>query len=246
MTDPAVLESITGIDADEMQEWYESLEDVLHRYGPERLSELLIHLQERAYQRGVKLPFTANTPYINTIHHSDQVRFPGDLEVERRIKSIVRWNAMAMVNRANKNFDGIGGHISTFASSATLYEVGQNHFFHGRTDDHTGDMVYFQGHASPGMYARAYVEGRLDDSHLENFRRRTACRRWSFQLPTPVADAGFWQFPTVSMGLGPICSIYHARFLRYMEHRNLLTRPNPESGRFWVTANATSRNHWVL
>ncbi|MCA9085633.1 MAG: pyruvate dehydrogenase (acetyl-transferring), homodimeric type, partial [Planctomycetaceae bacterium] len=147
MVDPGVRDSVSGIDNDEMQEWYDSLEDVLHRYGPEKLRELLVHLQERAYQRGVKLPFSANTPYINTIHHTEQSRFPGDLELERRIKSIVRWNAMAMVVRGNKNFDGIGGHISTFASSATLYEVAQNHFFKGSTDKQIGDMVYFQGHA---------------------------------------------------------------------------------------------------
>lgn len=221
MVDPEVLETISGIESDELNEWLESLEDVLHRYGPEKLGELLVHLQERAYQRGVKLPFTANTPYINTIHHSEQVRFPGDLEIERRIKSIVRWNAMAMVNRANKNFPGVGGHISTFASSATLYEVAQNHFFHSRTDDHPGDMVYFQGHASPGMYARAYVEGRLSESHLENFRRELPAGEGLSSYPHPWLMPDFWQFPTVSMGLGPICSIYHARFLRYMEHRGL-------------------------
>ncbi|APZ91011.1 pyruvate dehydrogenase (acetyl-transferring), homodimeric type [Fuerstiella marisgermanici] len=221
MVDPAVLETISGIETDELNEWLESLEDVLHRYGPEKLGELLVHLQERAYQRGVKLPFTANTPYINTIHHSEQARFPGDLALERRIKSIVRWNAMAMVVRANKNYEGVGGHISTFASSATLYEVAQNHFFHGKTDDHPGDMVYFQGHASPGMYARAYVEGRLDDSHLENFRRELPAGVGLSSYPHPWLMPNFWQFPTVSMGLGPICSIYHARFLRYMEHRGL-------------------------
>lgn len=231
MADPAVLESVSGIDPDEMQEWFDSLEDILHRYGPEKLSELLIHLQERAYQRGVKLPFTANTPYINTIHHSEQTRFPGDLGIERRIKSIVRWNAMAMVVRGNKNFDGIGGHISTFASSATLYEVGQNHFFHGRADDHPGDMVYFQGHASPGMYARAYVEGRLDDSHLENFRRELPAGVGLSSYPHPWLMPDFWQFPTVSMGLGPICSIYHARFLRYMEHRGLM---DTSKSRVWA------------
>jgi len=222
MLDPAILETISGIDAGEMQEWYDSLEDVLHRYGPERLSELLIHLQERAYQHGVKLPFTANTPYINTIHHDDQVRFPGDLEMERRIKSIVRWKAMAMVVRANKNYDGVGGHISTFASSATLYEVAQNHFFKGRTEEHAGDMVYFQGHASPGMYARAFLEGRLDESHLENFRRELPAGVGLSSYPHPWLMPNFWQFPTVSMGLGPICSIYQARFLRYMEHRGLM------------------------
>lgn len=221
MVDPEVLETISGIETDELNEWLESLEDVLHRYGPEKLGELLVHLQERAYQRGVKLPFTANTPYINTIHHSEQTRFPGDLQMERRIKSIVRWNAMAMVNKANKRFDGLGGHISTFASSATLYEVAQNHFFKGRTDDQDGDMVYFQGHASPGMYARAYIEGRLTEDNLDNFRRELPAGVGLSSYPHPWLMPNFWQFPTVSMGLGPICSIYHARFLRYMEHRGL-------------------------
>ena len=158
----------SGIAPEELEEWYESLEDILHRYGPERLRALLVSLQERAYSRGIMLPFTANTPYINTIHHSKQTRFPGNREMERRIKSIVRWNAMMMVVRGNTHYKGIGGHISTFASSATLYEVAQNHFFHGRTGQHTGDMVYFQGHASPGMYSRAFLEGRLSESHLEN------------------------------------------------------------------------------
>lgn len=221
MVDPEVLESVSGIEADELNEWLESLEDVLHRYGPEKLGELLVNLQERAYIRGVKLPFTANTPYINTIHHSEQVRFPGDLEMERRIKSIVRWNAMAMVNKANKRFDGLGGHISTFASSATLYEVAQNHFFKGRTDEQDGDMVYFQGHASPGMYSRAYLEGRISDDQLDNFRRELPAGVGLSSYPHPWLMPDFWQFPTVSMGLGPICSIYHARFLRYMEHRGL-------------------------
>ena len=220
--DQAVLEPVSGIDSDELQEWYDSLDDVLHRHGAEQLRQLLVHLQERAYSNGVKLPFTANTPYINTIHHSEQARFPGDLEIERRIKSIVRWNAMAMVHRANKNFEGLGGHISTFASSATLYEVAQNHFFHARTKDHPGDMVYFQGHASPGMYARAYLEGRLDESHLENFRREIPAGVGLSSYPHPWLMPHFWQFPTVSMGLGPICSIYHARFLRYMQHRGLM------------------------
>ncbi|MCH2213345.1 MAG: pyruvate dehydrogenase (acetyl-transferring), homodimeric type [Fuerstiella sp.] len=209
----------SGIDPNEMQEWFDSLDDILHRYGSNKLEELLIQLQERAYQQGVKLPFSANTPYINTIHHSEQPRFPGDLEIERRIKSIVRWNAMAMVHRANKHHHGLGGHISTFASSATLYEVAQNHFFHGKTDKHLGDMVYFQGHASPGMYARAFLEGRINESHLEHFRRELPAGEGLSSYPHPWLMPDFWQFPTVSMGLGPICSIYQARFLRYMEHR---------------------------
>jgi pyruvate dehydrogenase E1 component len=222
MADQATLEPLNGIDPEELQEWYDSLEDVLHRHGPDRLRELLIHLQEHAYARGITFPFSANTPYINTIHLNDQPVFPGNRELERRIKNLVRWNAMAMVHRANNNFPGIGGHISTFASSATLYEIGQNHFFHGRTSEHTGDMVYFQGHASPGMYARAFLEGRLSSDHLEHFRRELPAGEGLSSYPHPWLMPNFWQFPTVSMGLGPICSIYHARFLRYMEHRGLV------------------------
>jgi pyruvate dehydrogenase E1 component len=154
-----ISRSGSGIAPEELDEWYESLEDILHRYGEDNLKALLVCLQERAYARGVKLPFTANTPYINTIHHTDQVKFPGNREMERRIKSYVRWNAMAMVVRAYQRGGGVGGHISTFASSATLYEVAQNHFFHARTADHTGDMVYFQGHASPGMYPARSLKG---------------------------------------------------------------------------------------
>jgi pyruvate dehydrogenase E1 component len=221
-TDQTTEGVVQGIDRDELEEWYESLESVLHRYGPERTQQLLVQLRERAYLRGVMMPFSATTPYINTIPVEDQPRYPGNLEIERRIKSIIRWNAMAMVVRANKKFDGLGGHISTYASSATLYEVAQNHFFHGRTDDHPGDMVYFQGHASPGMYARAFVEGRLDESHLDHFRRETVRGQGLSSYPHPWLMENFWQFPTVSMGLGPICSIYHARFLRYLQHRGIM------------------------
>ncbi|MEX0717885.1 MAG: pyruvate dehydrogenase (acetyl-transferring), homodimeric type [Planctomycetaceae bacterium] len=216
-----IEDTISGIDPSELDDWYESLDDVLHRYGPEKLRQLLVILQERAYLRGVTMPFTANTPYINTIPADRQPRYPGNQEIERRIKSIIRWNAMAMVHRANKQFDGLGGHISTYASSATLYEVGFNHFFHAPTDDHPGDMIYFQGHASPGIYARAFVEGRLTEEHLEYFRRETVRGQGLSSYPHPWLMPDFWQFPTVSMGLGPICSIYHARFLRYLEHRGI-------------------------
>ena len=213
---------VAGIDPVELEEWYQSLEDVIHRYGPERVTQLLVNLRERAYLRGVMIPFSATTPYINTIDLDDQPAYPGNLEIERRIKSIVRWNALAMVHGANKKFAGLGGHISTFASSATLYEVAQNHFFRGRTDKQLGDMVYFQGHASPGMYARAFVEGRLDESHLEHFRREIPRGQGLSSYPHPWLMPNFWQFPTVSMGLGPITAIYHARFLKYLEHRGLL------------------------
>lgn len=231
MSDQAFQGQVSGIAPEELDEWYESLEDILHRYGEDHLKALLVCLQERAYARGVKLPFTANTPYINTIHHTDQVKFPGNREMERRIKSYVRWNAMAMVVRAYQRGGGVGGHISTFASSATLYEVAQNHFFHARTADHTGDMVYFQGHASPGMYSRAFLEGRLTEEHLDNFRRELPAGTGLSSYPHPWLMPTFWQFPTVSMGLGPICSIYHARFLRYMEHRGLV---DTSKSRVWA------------
>lgn len=223
-----------SIDPVELEEWYDSLEDVLHRYGPERTQQLLVRLRERAYHRGVMIPFMATTPYVNTIPVSSQPRYPGNHSIENRIKSIIRWNAMAMVVRANKKTDkagAVGGHISTYASAATLYEVAYNHFFHGRTADHTGDMVYFQGHASPGMYARAFLEGRLDESHLEHFRQEAVRGQGLSSYPHPWLMEDFWQFPTVSMGLGPICSIYHARFLRYMQNRGLL---DTSKSRVWA------------
>ncbi len=228
--------AVAGIDPAELEEWYASLEDVIRRYGPERVTQLLVNLRERAYLRGVMMPFTATTPYLNTIAVDDQPPFPGNLEMERRIKSLIRWNAMAMVHRANKKTadeggGGVGGHISTFASSATLYEVGQNHFFHGRTSEHTGDMVYFQGHAAPGMYARAFLEGRLGEEHLNNFRQEIPRGTGLCSYPHPWLMPEFWQFPTVSMGLGPITAIYHARFLRYLEHRGIL---DTSKSRVWA------------
>ncbi len=158
------------LDAVETREWLESLDYVLHTGGPAKVARLLRELTIHATESGVKLPFSANTPYINTIAADDQSLMPGSPDLERRIKSLVRWNAAAMVVRANKASEGIGGHISTFASAATLYEVAFNHFFRGHDSD-DGDVVFFQGHAAPGVYARAYLEGRLDESHLENFRR---------------------------------------------------------------------------
>jgi len=210
------------MDQAEMDEWVDSLDDMLYRHGPERVQKLLTLLQEQAYRRGVTMPFSANTPYINTISADKQPRFPGNREIERRIKSIIRWNAMAMVVRANKDHHGIGGHISTFASSATLYEIGFNHFFHAPTAERPGDLVYFQGHASPGMYSRAFLEGRITEQQLVNFRQELAPGGGLSSYPHPWLMPNFWQFPTVSMGLGPIMSIYHARFLRYLEHRGIL------------------------
>lgn len=209
------------LEAVETQEWLESLDYVLHQGGPGRVQSLLKQLEDRAYQTGVHLPFSANTPYINTIHVNDQPPYPGNREIERRIKSIIRWNAMAMVVRANRADSSIGGHISTYASAATLYEVGFNHFFRGKGDNHEGDVIYFQGHASPGIYARAFMEGRLSHKQLENFRQELQPGGGLSSYPHPWLMPEFWEFPTVSMGLGPIMAIYHARFVRYLEDRGL-------------------------
>ncbi|RME70554.1 MAG: pyruvate dehydrogenase (acetyl-transferring), homodimeric type, partial [Chloroflexi bacterium] len=211
-------------DTVETREWLESLNYVLNHRGPDRVRELLQQLQDYAYGAGVSLPFSANTPYMNTIPVHEQARFPGNREIERRIKSIIRWNAMAMVVRANRENPGIGGHISTYASAATLYEVGFNHFFRGRTAPHPGDIIFFQGHASPGIYARAYLEGRLSEEQLRNFRRELQPGGGLSSYPHPWLMPNFWQFPTVSMGLGPIMAIYQARFQRYLEDRGLIPR----------------------
>ena len=220
---PQDVQDITAI---ETQEWLDSLEWVIQHGGPERVAQLLKDLETYARRQGVSLPFSANTPYINSITADQQTPYPGSREVERRIKSLVRWNAMAMVVRANKNSDGIGGHISTFASSATLYEVGFNHFFKGPDHPDGGDLVFFQGHASPGIYARAYLEGRLSQTQLENFRRELAEDGGLSSYPHPWLMPNFWQVPTVSMGLGPIMAIYQARFWRYLENRGLKKTTN--------------------
>lgn len=209
------------VDVQETREWLESLESVLQTHGNDRARFLLTQLKEKADHRGIRMPFTANTPYINTITQSEQPAYPGDRDIERRIKSLVRWNAMAMVVRANLADGTIGGHISTYASCATLYEVAFNHFFHGPDSDFGADQVYFQGHASPGIYSRAFLEGRLTEKHLENFRRELQEEPGLSSYPHPWLMPHFWQFPTVSMGLGPITAIYQARFNRYLEHRGL-------------------------
>ena len=208
------------LDATETREWLDSLDYVLQRGGPAKVVRLIRELTSHAQQNGVKMPFTANTPYINTISPDEQALMPGNPDLERRIKSLVRWNAAAMVVRANKAEEGIGGHISTYASAATLYEVGFNHFFRGK-DHGDGDTIFFQGHAAPGIYARAYLEGRIDETHLENFRRETAVGGGLSSYPHPWLMPDFWEYPTVSMGLGPIMAIYQARFRRYLEDRGL-------------------------
>ena len=209
------------LDATETREWLDSLDYVLQSGGPAKVARLLRELTVHARQNGVKMPFTANTPYINTISADEQALMPGSPDLERRIKSLVRWNAAAMVVRANKAEEGIGGHISTYASAATLYEVGFNHFFRGHGQHGDGDVIFFQGHASPGIYARAYLEGRIDESHLENFRRETKPGGGLSSYPHPWLMPDFWEYPTVSMGLGPLMAIYQARFMRYLEDRGL-------------------------
>jgi len=209
------------LDEAETREWLDSLDGVLQTGGRERARYLLSELRNEAVRQGVEIPFTANTPYINTIPPGEQHPFPGSREIERRIKSLIRWNAMAMVVRANKHDPGIGGHISTYASAATLLEIGFNHFFQGPDAEGGGDEVYFQGHASPGIYARAFLEGRLSAAQLENFRHELAPGGGLSSYPHPWLMPGFWQYPTVSMGLGAIMAIYQARFNRYLQHRGL-------------------------
>ncbi len=206
----------------ETKEWLESLDYVIEHGGPERVKALLSELQKRVFSAGIRLPFTANTPYINSIPVEEQPAYPGSREIERRIKSIIRWNAMAMVVRANRVENGIGGHISTYASAATLYEVGFNHFFRAPKDNFNGDIIYFQGHASPGIYARSFLEGRLSVDDLKNFRHEVHVGgRGLPSYPHPWLMPDYWQFATVSMGLGPIMAIYNARFNRYLEDRGL-------------------------
>src|ERR1700704_1014140 len=213
------------LDAGETREWLDSVDYVLENGGPVKVARLLRELNQYAKQNGVKLPFTANTAYVNTIPADEQALMPGNPDIERRIKSLVRWNAAAMVVRANKASEGIGGHISTFASAATLYEVGFNHFFRGH-DAGEADVIFFQGHAAPGVYARAYLEGRLDESHLENFRRELRTGGGLSSYPHPWLMPDFWDYPSVSMGLSPLMAIYQARFMRYLEDRGLKPKTN--------------------
>ncbi len=205
----------------EIQEWLESLDSVLESSGTDVAREILERLRAHATVSGIDLPFTANTPYANTIPARLEPLFPGDQQLERRIKSLIRWNALAMVVRANRMEHNIGGHISTYASAATLYEVGFNHFFRARSDSFEGDTVFFQGHAAPGVYSRAFLEGRISIEQLENFRRELKPGGGLSSYPHPWLMPNFWEYPTVSMGLGPLMAIYQARFNRYLENRGL-------------------------
>ena len=209
------------IDDVEIQEWLESLDSVLESSGTDVAREILERLRAHATVSGIDLPFTANTPYANTIPARLEPLFPGDQQLERRIKSLIRWNALAMVVRANRMEHNIGGHISTYASAATLYEVGFNHFFRARSENFEGDTVYFQGHAAPGIYSRAFLEGRISIEQLENFRRELKPGGGLSSYPHPWLMPDFWEYPTVSMGLSPLMAIYQARFNRYLENRSL-------------------------
>jgi pyruvate dehydrogenase E1 component len=232
----APLNWYTGGEADsdvnETEEWLTAFEQLIEIEGRDRACFLLKKLLEKGYEKDVVLPFTGNTPYINTIPKSEEPPYGGDRALERRIKSIVRWNAMAMVVRANKKYSGLGGHISTFASSATLYQVGFHHFFRGRGESgFDGDMIYFQGHGSPGVYAHAFLEGRITTGQMDAFRRELAPGGGLASYPHPWLMPDFWEFPTVSMGLGPISAIYQAKFNRYLRDRGMR---DPQNRKVWA------------
>jgi pyruvate dehydrogenase E1 component len=218
------------IDPQETQEWLDALEAVLENEGVERAHFLLERLIDKARRSGAYLPYSANTAYLNTIPVTRQEHFSGDRAMERRIRSFVRWNSMAMVIQANRLSSELGGHIASFASVATLFDVGYNHFFHARSKDHGGDLVFIQGHSAPGVYGRAYLEGRISEEQLYNFRQEVDGNGLS-SYPHPWLMPGFWQFPTVSMGLGPIMAIYQARFMRYLNDRGIV---NTSGRRVWA------------
>jgi pyruvate dehydrogenase E1 component len=213
------------LDTLETREWIEALDSVLEFEGADRANFLLDSVMSEARRKGAPVPYSANTPYLNTIPPSREPPYPGDMEIERRIRSMIRWNAAAIVLRANKQSSELGGHIASFQSAATLYDVGFEHFWHGPTEQHGGDLVYFQGHCSPGVYARAYVEGRLEEAQLDRFRQEVGGGGLS-SYPHPWLMPEFWQFPTVSMGLGPLMAIYQARFMKYLHNRDIADTSN--------------------
>ncbi|MEI8391834.1 MAG: pyruvate dehydrogenase (acetyl-transferring), homodimeric type [Actinomycetes bacterium] len=226
------MHQLPDTDPNETQEWLDSLDSVINVHGKVRARYLLSRLLEKAQQSQVSFPATVSTPYVNTIPRDHEPWFPGDEHIERRIRAFIRWNAAAMVVRANKNAEGIGGHLSTFASSASLYEIGFNHFFRGKDDGNAGDHIYFQGHAAPGIYARAFLEGRLSENDLDHFRREISRPGQGLSsYPHPRLMPEFWEFPTVSMGLGPISAIYHARFNRYLMNRHI---DDTSNSRVWA------------
>jgi pyruvate dehydrogenase E1 component len=219
------------LDPQETREWLESIDSVLKTHGAERAHFLLERLIDHTRRSGAYLPFKPNTAYVNTISGAQERDYPGDRTIERRLEAYIRWNAMAMVVQANRQSSEYGGHIATYASAATLYEVGFNHFWRAASDKHPGDMIYIQGHASPGIYSRAFLEGRLTEEHLRHFRQEVASDKGLSSYPHPWLMPDFWQFPTVSMGLGPMMAIYQARFQRYLEHRGIV---KPSDRKVWA------------
>src|SRR5215813_3062707 len=214
------IHQLPDIDQAETAEWLDSLDAVVDSRGKARAHYLLARLMERARDKGVGVPLMVQTDYINTIPPEQEPWFPGDEYIERRIRAFIRWNAVMMVDRANHRFEGLGGHLSTYASAAALYEVGFNHFFRGKADGGYGDQVFFQGHAAPGIYARAFLEGRITEDQLDHFRREVG-RQGLPSYPHPRRMPDFWEFPTVSMGIGPLNAVYQARFNRYLLHRQI-------------------------
>jgi pyruvate dehydrogenase E1 component len=208
-------------DPQETREWLEALQAVIAQEGPERAHFLLEQLIALGHQTGINMPYSANTEYTNTIPADQQPVTPGDYEMEQKIRDYARWNAMVMVLRANKDDSGLGGHIASYASAATLYDIGYNHFWHAPSESHGGDLVFSQGHSAPGTYARAFMLGRLTEEQMDNFRREVDGKGLS-SYPHPWLMPDFWQFPTVSMGLGPLQAIYQARFMKYLQHRELI------------------------
>lgn len=223
-------QQLPDIDPAETKDWIDSLESVVKNRGRNRARSLLRILLQRARSFNLGVPELVQTPYINTIPPEKEPVFAGDEQMEKRIRRIIRWNAVVMVTRANKSFEGIGGHISTYASTAALYEVGFNHFFRGKDRDTVGDQIFFQGHASPGIYARAYLEGRITESQMDHFRRESIHGKGLSSYPHPRLLPHFWEFPTVSMGLGPLTALYLARFNRYLQARGIA---NTEKSRVW-------------
>src|SRR5579863_6896584 len=243
MTESPNLEDLDPV---ETREWLESIDSVLKTHGPERAHFLLERLIDYTRRSGAYLPFKPNTAYVNSIPTGREPEYPGNRALERRIEAYIRWNALAMVLQANRVSAEYGGHLSSYASSATLYEVGFNHVWRAPSDQHPGDMVFIQGHSSPGIYARAYLEGRLTEEQLRHFRQEAGAPGVGLSsYPHPWLMPDFWQFPTVSMGLGPMTAIFQARFTRYLEHRGLVKPSDQKIWAFLGDGEMTSRSRWV-